>query len=91
MSEASEATGTGGPKAEKEFTDTRGRRWTVRYAEGGQVRGLVSMDQIVFRRAGDSARPEERYLTVHPGFLERAEDEQLRVALSQAQTVDPPW
>ena len=72
----------------KTFTDARGRRWVVDWASP-EIRGLVTMRQIVFRPAnGNRARP--RYLSVHPKFLERADDEILRAALEQAQELDPP-
>ncbi len=48
------------------------------------------MKQIVFR-ALDESGGGERFLTVHPGYLETVDDHQLEVALSQAQRVDPPW
>ena len=74
----------------KEFIDGEGRRWRVEYTEAG-VRGLVTMQQVVFRALDPQLRGEERYLTVHPGYLETAGDHELTVALSQAQTVSPPW
>ena len=52
---------------------------------------MITMKQIVFRALEGGTAGEERYLTVHPGYLERADDHQLTVALSQAQVVDPPW
>lgn len=84
-------TGENPTRLEKEFTDERGRGWTVRYAEGGGVKGLVTMREIVFRSEETERRPEERYLSVYPGYLERAAPEELRVALTQAQRVDTPW
>ncbi|UCC84617.1 MAG: hypothetical protein JSW46_06755 [Gemmatimonadota bacterium] len=75
---------------EREFTDTTGRRWRVSYAEGG-VRGMLTMKNIVFEALNGDEGSEERYLTVHPGYLESVDDHQLEVALSQAQRVDPPW
>lgn len=75
---------------EREFTDAAGRRWSVAYTEGG-VRGMLTMDNIVFRALDGEVRGEERYLTVYPGYLESSEDHQLEVALSQAQTVTAPW
>lgn len=74
----------------REFTDVRGRRWSVAYTEGG-VRGMLTMDNIVFRALDGDVRGEERYLTVYPGYLESSDDHQLEVALSQAQTVHAPW
>lgn len=74
----------------KEFTDREGRRWRVEYTDAG-VKGLVTMQQIVFQALDSGLRGEERYLTVHPGYLEAASDHELTVALSQAQTVSPPW
>ncbi|UCF18223.1 MAG: hypothetical protein JSU87_09675 [Gemmatimonadota bacterium] len=74
----------------REFTDTRGRRWQVSYAAGG-VRGMITMSQLLFRALDGDIVGEERYLTVHPGYLESASDHQLEVALSQAQTVSTPW
>lgn len=76
--------------AERELTDAKGRRWRVAYREGG-VRGMLTMDQIVFRALEGEVSGEERYLTVYPGYLESVDDHQLVVALSQAQTVSPPW
>ncbi len=70
----------------REFTDAAGRRWQVSYTQAG-VRGMITMKQIVFRALDG----EERFLTVHPGYLESADDHRLEVALSQAQTVVPPW
>jgi hypothetical protein len=74
---------------EREFTDAAGRRWRVAYSEGG-VRGMLTMNQIVFRALDGNIAGEERYLAVYPGYLESADDHQLEVALSQAQTVNPP-
>lgn len=76
--------------AERELTDAKGRRWRVAYLEGG-VRGMLTMDQIVFKALEGEVSGEERYLTVYPGYLESVDDHQLAVALSQAQTVNPPW
>lgn len=76
--------------AERELTDGKGRRWRVAYLEGG-VRGMLTMDQIVFKALEGEVAGEERYLTVYPGYLESVDDHQLVVALSQAQTVNPPW
>ncbi len=73
----------------REFTDKSGRAWRVSYTEAG-VRGMITMKQIVFR-ALDESGGGERFLTVHPGYLETVDDHQLEVALSQAQRVDPPW
>ncbi|UCC72610.1 MAG: hypothetical protein JSV86_19980 [Gemmatimonadota bacterium] len=75
---------------ERDFTDRTGRRWRVAYAEGG-VRGMLTMNNIVFRALDGDQAGEERYLAVHPGYLESADDHKLEVALSQAQRVDPPW
>lgn len=75
---------------EREFTDKTGRRWRVSYTEGG-VRGMMTMNNIVFKALNGYEGSEERFLTVHPGYLESADDHQLEVALSQAQRVDPPW
>ncbi len=75
---------------EREFTDASGRRWSVVYTEGG-VRGMLTMDNIVFKALDGDIAGEHRYLTVYPGFLESTEDHQLEVALSQAQTLDAPW
>ncbi len=74
----------------REFADESGLRWRVAYTEAG-VRGLITMKQIVFSALEGGTAGEERYLTVYPGYLERADDHQLTVALSQAQVVDPPW
>ncbi len=73
----------------REFIDKSGRSWQVSYTEAG-VRGMITMKQIVFRSL-DEGPAEERFLTVHPGYLESVDDHQLEVALSQAQRVDPPW
>lgn len=73
----------------REFTDKAGQSWQVAYTEAG-VRGMITMKQVVFKSL-DRPRVEERFLTVHPGYLESADDHQLEVALSQAQRVDPPW
>jgi hypothetical protein len=73
---------------EREFTDAKGRRWRVAYTDGG-VRGMLTMNQIVFTAMEDSAE-DERYLTVYPGYLENVDDHQLEVALSQAQALKPP-
>lgn len=75
---------------EREFTDAAGRRWSVAYAGGG-VRGMLTMDEIVFKALDGDIAGEERYLTVYPGYLESVDDHQLEVALSQAQTVNAPW
>lgn len=75
---------------EREITDAAGHHWRVTYSEGG-VRGMLTMRQIVFRALDGELRGQERYLTVHPGYLESVSDHQLEVALSQAQRVDPPW
>ena len=75
---------------DREFLDGSGRRWQVSYSVGG-VRGMITMNQIVFKALDGDIAGEERYLTVHPGYLEGADDHQLEVALSQAQTVNPPW
>ena len=74
----------------REFTDAGGRRWSVAYTEGG-VRGMLTMDNIVFKALDGDIAGEHRYLTVYPGFLESSEDHQLEVALSQAQTLSAPW
>ncbi len=74
----------------REITDESGRRWRVSYTEAG-VRGMITMQQIVFQALDGEVSGEERFLTVHPGYLETVDDHQLEVALSQAQTVDPPW
>lgn len=75
---------------EREFTDKTGQRWYVAYAEGG-ARGMLTMRNIVFKALVGDERGEERYLTVHQGYLESVDDHQLEVAVSQAQRVDPPW
>lgn len=75
---------------ERSFTDARGRRWRVAYTRAG-VRGMLTMRQIVFWVVDGEGAGEERYLTVHPGFLESADDHGLEVALSQAQRVTAPW
>jgi len=74
----------------REFKDAASRRWRVSYSKGG-VRGMITMHQIVFVALEGEVAGEERYLTVHPGYLEVVDDHQLEVALSQAQTVNPPW
>ncbi len=79
-----------GVEVEREFVDSAGRRWRVGYTEAG-VRGLITMKQIVFSALDGETAGEERYLTVHPGFLEEADDHELAVTLSQAQSVSPPW
>ena len=73
----------------REFTDAMGQRWRVSYTEAG-VRGLVTMNQIVFEPLDAAAPGGERYLTVYPGYVESVDDHQLEIALSQAQTVNPP-
>lgn len=75
---------------EREFTDQAGRRWSVAYSEGG-VRGMLTMNPIVFTALEGEAAGEERFLTVYPGYLDRVDDHQLEIALSQAQRVNPPW
>lgn len=77
-------------EAGREFTDSKGRRWRVAYTGPG-VRGMLSMEQVVFEALSGEPAGEERYLTVYPGYLESADDHQLELALSQAQTVSPPW
>ncbi len=72
---------------EREFTDRMGRAWRVSYIEAG-VRGMLTMNQIVFTALDGG---EERYLEVYPGYLKSVDDHMLEVALSQAQTVNPPW
>lgn len=72
----------------KEFVDPEGSRWQVDWASP-EIKGLVTMRQIVFRPLGGDGR-KSRYLSVHPRFLERADDEMLRTALGQAQELDPP-
>lgn len=74
---------------EREIVDAAGRRWSVSYTPGG-VRGLISMNKVVFKALEGELAGEERYLTVHPGYLEGADNHKLEVALSQAQRVDPP-
>jgi len=74
----------------KEFTAATGRRWRVGYTQAG-VKGMIKMRQIVFEALDGELAGEERYLTVHPGFLEGADEHQLEVALSQAQRVSAPW
>jgi hypothetical protein len=49
------------------------------------------MNQIVFKALDGEIAGVERYLAVHPGYLESVDDHQLEVALSQAQAVSPPW
>lgn len=71
-----------------EFTDSEGRRWTVEWASP-EIKGLVTMRQIVFRPANGDRR-KERYLSVHTRFLDRADEQFLRTALGQAQELDPP-
>lgn len=72
----------------REFSDPDGRRWSVDWASP-EIKGLVTMRQIVFRPVnGDGRR--ERYLSVHPRFLDRVDEEVLRSALDQAQELDPP-
>jgi hypothetical protein len=71
-----------------EFTDSDGRRWTVEWASP-EIKGLVTMRQIVFRPANGDRR-KERYLSVHPRFLDRVDERVLRAALSQAQELDTP-
>lgn len=73
----------------REFSDKRGRRWRVSYTEGG-VRGMLTMNNIVFKALDADYAGEERFLAVYPGYLESADDHTLEVALSQAQTLDPP-
>jgi hypothetical protein len=73
----------------REFIDQAGHRWSAEYTEN--VRGMIAMSQIVFTAMDGEIAGEERYLAVHPGFLEGADDHKLEVALSQAQRVDPPW
>ncbi len=74
----------------REFTDPKGDAWRVSYTKP-VVRGLISMDQIVFEPLDSKASGAARYLAVHLGYLESVDDRQLEVALSQAQSVDPPW
>ncbi len=75
---------------ERVFTDKTGQRWRVSYAEGG-ARGMLTMKNIVFEALNGDEASDERYLTVHQGYLESVDDHQLEVALSQAQRVDSPW
>ncbi len=75
---------------EREFIDEAGHRWSVNYSEGS-ARGMITMPQLVFKAMDGEISGEERYLAVHAGFLEGADDHKLEVALSQAQRVDPPW
>ncbi len=75
---------------EREFTDAAGRRWRVAYTQAG-VGGMIAMNQIVFKALDGEISGQERYLAVHPGYLESVDDHQLEVALSQAQSVNPPW
>jgi hypothetical protein len=75
---------------EREFSDKAGRNWRVSYGEGG-VRGMLTMDNIVFLALDGDRAGEKRYLAVYPGYLEGVDDHQLEVALSQAQTIDSPW
>ncbi len=49
------------------------------------------MTQVAFTPLDGPPGATARYLTVHPGYLERVDDHALQVALSQAQPVDPPW
>ena len=74
----------------REFTDKMGRRWRVAYTEG-TVRGMITLPNIVFEALDQDERGEQRYLSVHPGYLESVDDHQLEVALAQAMRVDPPW
>lgn len=76
--------------AEREFVDAEGHRWNASYTEGGG-HGMLTMKQIVFKAMDGEISGEERFLTVHPGFLEGADEHKLEVALSQAQRLDPPW
>lgn len=72
----------------QEFRDPEGRRWSVEWASP-EIKGLVTMRQIVFRPLnGDGRR--ERYLSVHTRFLDRADEDALRSALGQAQELDAP-
>lgn len=75
---------------EREFTDAVGRRWRVAYTQAG-VGGMIAMNQIVFKALDGEISGQERHLAVHPGYLESVDDHQLEVALSQAQSVNPPW
>lgn len=81
----------GSTATEREFSADDGVRWRVAYVQGPGVKGLIRMHQIAFRALDGIRAGEERHLSVFPGFLERAEDRDLAVALRQAQTVDPPW
>lgn len=72
----------------KEFADPDGRRWRVDWASP-EIKGLVTMRQIVFRPI-DLDGAKDRYLSVHPRFLERADESLLRIALAEAQELDPP-
>ncbi len=74
----------------REFTDQAGRRWSVDYTDGAST-GMIQMDRLVFKALDGENAGEERFLTVHPGYLDSAGDHMLEVALSQAQTIDPPW
>jgi hypothetical protein len=74
---------------EREFIDQDGNRWGVAYSEGGD-RGMISMSRLVFKALDEEGPAEERFLSVHHGFLEGADDHKLEVALSQAYRVDPP-
>lgn len=71
-----------------EFTDSDGRRWSVEWASP-EIKGLVTMRQIVFRPVNGN-HPKERYLSVHPRYLDRADEPVLRAALGQAQELDLP-
>jgi hypothetical protein len=51
---------------------------------------MLTMNNIVFKALDADYAGEERFLAVHPGYLESADDHTLEVALSQAQTLDPP-
>ncbi len=72
----------------KQFTDSEGGRWEVDWASD-EIRGLVTMRQIVFRPA-DGRRVKERYLSVHPQFLDGADEQILQTAFTQAQELDTP-
>lgn len=72
----------------REFTDSEGRRWEVDWASD-EIRGLVTMRQIVFRPV-DGSGLKNRYLSVHPRFLDRADEAMLRSALAQSLELDPP-
>lgn len=76
-------------KVEREFRDAAGQRWRVAYTEAG-IRGLITMTEVVFKSTVGGGAGSERFLTVFPGYLERADEAQLQVALSQAQALDPP-